>query len=146
MLGRWRWTSNTSRSSAGLTKIGGKGQYTAAVKKEVLKYVGWESRRRSDGGCGVQRARAARGVGERLAQRAKAEAQQEGNRIRPVEIAMPPCRRTLVLVLPGGARIEGLDHSEVVELAKIARAIGLKAKGPNARTQVFACGLPVDVR
>lgn len=105
---------------AGLIKIGGKRQYTAALKKDVLEYV---AARISAGAseaaaCNELELHQATVTGWRKGPRRRGEKEAAPSRIRRVEIAAPTSAREVVLVLPGGARVEGLGLADVVELAR----------------------------
>jgi hypothetical protein len=104
---------------AGLTKIGGKRQYTAALKKDVLEYV---TARISAGAseaaaCNELELHQATVVGWRRGPRSKGTPVTR-DAIRPVEIAMPTNTRAVVLILPGGSRVEGLDVSDIADLVR----------------------------
>jgi hypothetical protein len=105
----------------GLTKIGGKRQYTAALKKDVLEYV---AGRISAGAteaaaCNELELHQATVTGWRKGPRRRAEKDTAApSRIRRVEIAAPTRASEMVLVLPGGARVEGLGLADIVELAR----------------------------
>ena len=57
-------------------------------------------------------------TGWRKGPKRKAKSGRSRGSIRPVELAVSVDSRTLVLVLPGGARVEGLDVSAIAELAR----------------------------
>ena len=106
---------------AGLTKIGGKRQYTAALKKDLLEYV---AARISAGAseaaaCNELELHQATVTGWRKGPRRRTEKEPAvHSRIRRVEIAAPTRAREVVLVFPGGARVEGLGIEDIVELAR----------------------------
>jgi hypothetical protein len=105
---------------ADLTKISGKRQYTAAVKKEVLEYV---AARIGDGAseaaaCNELGLHQATVTGWRLGPKKRRRHEKATPTIRPVEIAARTNAHALVLVLPGGARVEGLELSDIAELAR----------------------------
>jgi len=98
---------------AGLTKIGGKRQYSAALKRDVLEYV---------------TARVSEGASEAAACN-ELELYQptvtgwrgralSTSTIRPVELTKSTTSRTIVVVLPGGARVEGLELRDIAELVR----------------------------
>jgi hypothetical protein len=103
-----------------LPKIANKRQYTAAVKKDVIEYV---VARISEGtsesaACQELELHQATVTGWRRGPKRKNDNGRSRGSIRPVEVAASVKSRALVLVLPGGARVEGLDVSDVAELAR----------------------------
>jgi hypothetical protein len=105
---------------AGLTKIGGKRQYTAALKKDVLEYV---IARISAGAseaaaCNELELHQATVSGWRNGPKPRRSSAPARSSIRPVELAEPAKTRSIVVVLAGGARVEGLELSDIAELAR----------------------------
>lgn len=108
---------------AQLPKRGTKRQYTADVKPRVIEYV---VRTIDDGGTEAA-ACAAVGIHQatvtewRKGPRQRSKSKRRRNCVRPVELAAAQSESGLALVLPGGARVEGLNLEQVVEVAKALR-------------------------
>ena len=104
-----------------LPKRGNKRQYTAAVKQAVLDFVA------QCGEAGQTEAAACKAIGMHQATvsewrggrrpRDSTKAKRP-TRVRPVEVAPAHVTSSLTLQFPGGARVEGLALSQVIELAK----------------------------
>lgn len=106
---------------AGLTKIGGKRQYTAALKKDLLDYVAARIAAGTSeaAACNELELHQATVTGWRKGPRHRSEkGPAVASRIRRVEIAASTRAREVVLVFPGGARVEGLGLADIVELAR----------------------------
>ena len=125
MLAGMKHEANEIRRRLGELSIhGGKRQYTAAVRRAVVEFVG---QRVAAGGT---EAAASKEIGMHQATITKwrnGSAQSGGSsksrqhkRIVPVEVE-PATARELTLSLPGGSRVEGLVLADVVELAKALR-------------------------
>ena len=110
-----------------LPKRANKRRYTAAVKQAVLEFIAQRV------GEGSSEAAACKSIGMHQAtvsewrngprRRASTDTAEAATRVRPVEVAvMPgPSSRSLTLELPGGARVEGLELAQVIELARALR-------------------------
>lgn len=105
---------------ATLPKIAGKRQYTAAVKTDVIAYVVARIAQGASeaAACQELELHQATVTGWRKGPKRKAKSGRSRGSIRPVDFAVSVDSRTLVLVLPGGARVEGLDVSAIAELAR----------------------------
>ena len=101
------------------TNNGGRRQYTAAVKKAVLEYV---EKHREAGGT-LERACEDVGINKGTvlgwrpgARKSKKKQMRRAPKVQPVEIVAS--RQQPAVVLPGGARIEGLSIQQLAQLVK----------------------------
>ena len=91
---------------------GGRVRFSEASKRAALAHVAGLAKM----GGSLKQAAGELGIGYETLRRWRDR--RIGTRLRAVKVAEPPAARDVVVVVPGGARIEGLDLEGIAALAR----------------------------
>lgn len=108
------------RKLESLPRMGKRRIYTAALKKRVLEMVeGMVAKgMKSSSACEALGIHQGTVSDWRKGGRERRSTPKKRGRVKPVEIATPSMASELVMVLPGGARVEGLNVDQLIELTR----------------------------